>query len=64
MINLDAAADRDRVVGLLRGGIPHYGTLPDDEDRPKLLLAHPRREVKVKLRRGVMPLFRVVNALS
>jgi hypothetical protein len=29
MINLDAAADRDRVVGLLRGGIPHYGTLPE-----------------------------------
>jgi len=47
MINLDAAADRDRVVGLPRRGIPRYGTLPDDEDRPKLLLASPRREVKV-----------------
>lgn len=47
MINLDAATDHDRVVGLQRGGIPLYGTLPDDEDRPKLPLASLRREVKV-----------------
>jgi len=46
MINLDAAAYRDRVVGLPRGGIPLYGTLPDDEDRPNCSWLA-RREVKV-----------------